>query len=89
MVAHNAAYIDSQQCNKATSTHVQGISKSAADINGLMQERHHSSALAMELCLSCINPSIFIHSDDTLATKLYVVDCSIFEENQKTNKGSF
>ena len=27
--------------------------------NGLVQERHNSSALAMELCLSCTNPSIF------------------------------
>ena len=27
-------------------------------INGLVQERHNSSALTMELCLSCINPSI-------------------------------
>ena len=26
--------------------------------NGLMQERHNSSALAMELRLSCTNPSI-------------------------------
>ena len=26
-------------------------------INGLMQERYNSSALAMELCLFCINPS--------------------------------
>ena len=26
--------------------------------DGLMQERHNSSALAMELCLSCINPLI-------------------------------
>ena len=28
-------------------------------INGLVQERHNSSALAMELHLSCINPSIY------------------------------
>ena len=27
-------------------------------INGLVQERHNSSALAMELCLCCTNPSI-------------------------------
>ena len=27
-------------------------------MDGLMQERRNSSALAMELCLSCINPSI-------------------------------
>ena len=26
---------------------------------GLAQERHNSSALAMELCLSCVNPSIW------------------------------
>ena len=28
------------------------------NIDGLVQERHNSSALAMELCLSCTNPSI-------------------------------
>ena len=28
------------------------------DIDGLMQERRNSSALAMELRLPCINPSI-------------------------------
>ena len=27
-------------------------------LNGLVQERHNSSVLAMELCLACINPSI-------------------------------
>ena len=27
-------------------------------INGLMQERHNSIANALELCLSCTNPSI-------------------------------
>ena len=29
-------------------------------IDGLVQERHNSSALAMELRLSFINPSIFV-----------------------------
>ena len=28
-------------------------------INGLVQERYNSDVLAMELCLSCINPSIY------------------------------
>ena len=28
-------------------------------LDGLVQERRNSSALAMELCLSCINPSIY------------------------------
>ena len=32
-----------------------------AHIDGLVQERHNSSALAMELRLSCINPSICHH----------------------------
>ena len=27
------------------------------EIDGLVQERHYSSTLAMELCLSCTNPS--------------------------------
>ena len=30
-----------------------------AHINGLVQERHNSRALAMELCLSCSNPLIY------------------------------
>ena len=30
-------------------------------INGLVQERRNSSALAMELRLSCINPGFFIY----------------------------
>ena len=32
---------------------------SLIDIDRLVQERRNSSALAMELCLSCINPSIW------------------------------
>ena len=32
---------------------------SIPDIDGLVEERHNSSALAMELRLSCINPSIY------------------------------
>ena len=36
------------------------------DIHGLLQERHNSSALAMELCLSCTNPLIlYIHNHNT------------------------
>ena len=31
-------------------------------IGGLVQERRNSSALAMELCLSCTNPSILGYS---------------------------
>ena len=31
---------------------------SNANIDGLVQERRNSSALAMELRLSCINPSV-------------------------------
>ena len=31
------------------------------DIDGLVEERHNSSALAMELCLSFFNPSIWRH----------------------------
>ena len=29
-----------------------------ADMDGLVQERHNSSANTLELCLSCINPLI-------------------------------
>ena len=28
------------------------------NVDGLVQERRNSSALAMELCLSCTNPSM-------------------------------
>ena len=34
-------------------------SDNALYINGLMQERHNSIANALELCLSCSNPSVF------------------------------
>ena len=34
------------------------VLSSRSNIDGLVQERRTSSALAMELCLSCINPSI-------------------------------
>ena len=38
-------------------------------IDGLVQETRNSIALAMELCLSCINPSIlYAIVDDDLAT---------------------
>ena len=37
---------------------VNTLRPSNAYINGLVQERHNSSALAMELCLSCTNPLI-------------------------------
>ena len=36
-------------------------------LDGLVQERRNSSALAMELRLSCINPSICAHFSKTLA----------------------
>ena len=35
------------------------VSKWHYDMNGLVQERRNSSALAMELRLSCTNPSIY------------------------------
>ena len=37
-------------------------------IDGLEQERCNSSVLAMELSLSCINPSICSYSDQKLGT---------------------
>ena len=36
------------------------------EIDGLVQERRNSSALAMELCLSCINLSKLDRSDDAI-----------------------
>ena len=38
--------------------HVPIISVPSNDIDGLMQTRHNSNALAMEFCLFCIKPSI-------------------------------
>ena len=38
-------------------------------IDGLMQERRNSSALAMELCLSCIDPSKWTHHNYKLKPK--------------------
>ena len=39
-------------------TYASGVHLLNEYINGLVQERHISSAIAMELRLSCINPSI-------------------------------
>ena len=36
------------------------VREDAIHINGLMQQRQNSSALAMELCLSYTNPSIYV-----------------------------
>ena len=41
-------------------------------IDGLVQERRNSSALAMELCLSCINPSIW-HTVSNVNTRCFCV----------------
>ena len=38
-------------------------------INGLVQERHNSTALAVELCLSCTNPSICFFMPLALGTR--------------------
>ena len=35
-----------------------------ADVDRVVQERRNSSALAMELCFSCINPSMCSHCSD-------------------------
>ena len=44
-------------------------------IDGLVQERRNSSALAMELCLSCINPSIWHRRPQS--TKVQVMSCHL------------
>ena len=46
---------------------IQKLTKNSID--GLMQERHNSSALAMELHLSCINLSIYDPDGNTQGTK--------------------
>ena len=51
-------------CIKATWTPYQGNGL----YDGLGQEKRNSSALAMELCLSCINPSILSLPTSTLCT---------------------
>ena len=52
-------------------------SRQGEDIDGLVQERCNSSALAMELCLSCTNPSIWYqqkrHKTTTNALKLHLL----------------
>ena len=51
-----------------------------------MQERYNSSVLAMELCLSCINPSecLWIYIKDipyfTLTSQLWYVNHECFVE---------
>ena len=46
-------------CRHAISNHDTDYSiYMSYNIDGLVQGRRNSSALAMELCLSCINPSI-------------------------------
>ena len=45
--------LDNHGCPSAN----QVTPKNMDEINGLVQERHNSSALAMELCLSYANPS--------------------------------
>ena len=37
--------------------------------NGLVQERHNSSALAVELCLSCTNPPIYTYTDSNMVVQ--------------------
>ena len=43
------------------------------DINRLVQERCNSSALAMELCLSCTNPSIWYFCYRALSNMEFVI----------------
>ena len=45
------------------------------NIDGLVQERRNSSALAMELCLSCTNPSIY----DTRTAFIHKIFFVIFQ----------
>ena len=45
------------------------ILNSTYHIDGLMQERHNSIANAVELCLSCINPSIW-YQEEIIHTKM-------------------
>ena len=58
-------------------------------IDGLMQERRNSSALAMELRLSCINLSIWEHSSllgDKLPNVLHAMDSKmVFCQNHPTS----
>ena len=49
----NGRFIQQQQTDEST------VWNHWLDIDGLVQERRNSSALAMELHLSCINPSIY------------------------------
>ena len=65
------------------------------DIDGLVQEGHNSSALAMELCLSCTNPLIYafslrieIYTMTLIIQKsltFFLVTCQIKGTSHKTN----
>ena len=41
-----------------------GVNNVHHDIDGLVQERRNSSALALELRLSCINPLIWYYNEE-------------------------
>ena len=51
---HHATPLDTQDCNTST-TGVKGY------FDGLVQGGRYSIAIALELCLSCTNPSIYWH----------------------------
>ena len=53
-------------------------------IDGLMQERRNSSALAMELRLSCINPSIWHHGN--CSTMAQVMACCLTTSSDNYNQ---
>ena len=57
------------------------------NIDGLVQERCNSSALAMELCLSCTNPTIYIYI--CIYTGLMKDLYKVFEEPMKVAKCGF
>ena len=54
-------------------------------LDGLVQERRNSSALTMELCLSCIYPSIYLSNRLSQTSWTY---CSVASLNNVTGGGS-
>ena len=59
-------------CNGCLSSRCQVITCTNAHFDGLVQKRRNSSALAMELHLSCTNPSIYWHLKTILGTKFKI-----------------
>ena len=68
-------------------------SKSTHDIDGLVHERRNSSALAMELCLSCTDPLIWLQLNlmHALLDELYIqkYDFNCYDQNMGNDAAGY